>query len=229
MDVNTLFGQINSAYRGSDDDVPVSGTPDYDLWIYTTNRKIAEWARDRKNKWRSLWENREVGTIATGTQDYELDDEILWPSDKVVITTTEGYKRYRTLIKPEERIHTYDTAYIWGRDPQTLTFETDIVSTDDIVGGTITLGGYWVPDDITSLNDTVPVDDPYWLVYAVASDLAFNDLTYESKSVDLQTKANTLYSQMAHANRAGTYDNPRTAAYNTNNIPRVSTEDRWSR
>lgn len=210
MNVSTLFTQINGAYRGTDDDAPAVGTADYDHWLSTTNRKLSEWARDNKNTWQSLFEVREIGTIAAGTQTYDLDDEILIPADSVIVTTTDGVAVPYRIVKPQERDRWANGVYISGRNPQTLTFVSTIDAGSAIVGGTISLGGFFIPDELAAANGIIPVDDPYWLVYAVASELAFNDLTYEDKAADLNNKANNLYAMMVTANRKGSSGNPRT-------------------
>jgi hypothetical protein len=207
--VSTLFSQINGAYRGTDDDAPVAETTDYTLWLDTTNRKISEWARDQKNAWKSLYEARELGTVSAGTQSYDLDDDVLAPSDVVSIATlVNGTVEYK-LVDPGDSDRT-QSAYISGHDPQTLTFTDTITSADPIVGGTISLPGRFMPSELTKATDIVPVDDPYWLVYAVAAELAFNELTYASKAPDLVAKANNLYTVMAHNNRRGSSRSPRT-------------------
>lgn len=224
MTVETLLTQINAAYRGTDDDAPADGTPDFDLWLATANRKQNEWARDGKNTWQSLFEIREVGTVAAGTQVYDLDEEIILPANKVIVTTTGDQVLEYTISKPQERQRFLRSAYISGRDPQTLTFYDTITSDSQIDGGTISIAAYFVPEDLTSVSDVVSVDDPYWLVYAVASELAFNDLTYEDKYQDLNVKANNLWRQMSQNNRRGTSDFPRTARTNVNRIAGPSSE-----
>lgn len=224
MDVTTLFTQINSAYRGSDDDAPSAGTPDYNLWLATINRKISEWARDGKNTWQNLFDIRSIGTISATSQTYDLDSDILLPADQVIVTTTNNNDIEYTITKPQERKRYLHAVYISGNNPQVLTFVDTIGASDQVVGGTIKVAGYYVPANLTSLTDTVPVDDPYWLVYAVASELSFNDLTYESKSADLNAKANNLYSIMVNNNRRGTNNNPRTARTNVNRIPGTRNE-----
>lgn len=284
MILSELFTQINIAFRGSDDDVPVDGTPDYDLWLGTTNRKIAEWGRDSKNVWESNFSYNspnEPGTVATsgtttltgtGTYftDYEVGDTIvvsgetvrtidtitsdtsltvtvafsntaslktftrqaiisssqsysvhrnlLVPSDRVVIESTQNYEYI--ISKPQERSRYNNEVYFSGRNPQLITFTDTIV--DGAVGGSLKIPGYYLPNDVSESTDIIPVDDPYWVVYAVASELAFNDLTYEDKYVDLNTKANNLYSQMVTANRRGTNNYPRVLRTNVARIPGTS-------
>lgn len=219
MNVEEAFSHINSAYRGSDDDAPVEGTPDFTLWFNTINRKIAEWATDGRNNWQSLFEIRDIGTVSAGTQSYDLDDDFLTPSDFITVTDSDGRRTKFWVSKPQERDRYLDGVYIYGRNPQVLEFVDDIVTGANIVGGTINVPGYYKPQELTDLEDTIPVDDPYWLVMAVASELAFNDLTYESKAADLNAKANNLYAQMASNNRRGTSGFPRTMQTNVNRIP----------
>lgn len=218
MITSTLFTQINSAYRGSDDDAPAVGTTDYTLWLGTINRKQNEWATDADNDWSSLFELRTMGTIATGTQSYDLDDDFMAPSDSIIVTTPTGDVEYR-ITKPGERGRYMRSVYISGHDPKVLTFYDTIVSTNPIVGGALKVPGFFLPSDLVNPTDTVLVDDPYWLVYAVASELAFNDLTYESKAADLVAKANNMWSKMVKRNRRGTSDNPRVIRTNVQRIP----------
>ena len=290
MILTDLLTQVNIAFRGSDDDVPATGSVDSDLWIGTVNRKIQEWARDSKNTWQSNFlysRPNEPGTVATegtttltgtdtyfldyqvgdkitvdgetvrtiatitsntvltvtvafsntdsaksfthqpiiktATQSYNLHRRFLAPSDTVVVTTATQDTEY-VIGKPQERERYVDEVYISGNNPKSITFYEDIESTDSIVGGELFVPGFYFPDELTLGTDVIPVDDPYWLVYAVASELAFNDLTYESKANDLNTKANNLYIQMAQANRRGTSNNPRIIRTNVNRIVGPSSE-----
>ncbi len=281
MTLETLFSQINGSYRGTDDDVPISGTPDYDLWLEATNRKQGEWAKAKK--WQSnflLAKPTEPGTVATaatvtltgtGTNflDYRVGDKVtvagetvrtiatitsdtvltvtlaftntasaktftlaqiiatlvqsysmhrrfFLPSDTVTVTTTDDVDMPYNFEKPQERIR--GQVYLSGRAPQTLTFYADLESTDPLIGGTLTTPGYYIPADLAELADVVPVDDPYWLVYSVAAELAFNDLTYEDKAPDLYAKANILWGTMSTNDRRGASNYPRTAQTSVSRI-----------
>lgn len=217
MTLQQLFEQTNSAYRGTDDDAPVTGSTDYTLWLDTANRKLNEYATDPNNQWSSLFEIRSMGTISVN-QDYELDDDFMSPSDKIIVTTTDGQDVDYTLVKPAERGLHFREVYIAGRDPEVLSFVDTITSTSQIVGGTLKVPAYFIPDDLTKASDTVPVNDPFWLVYAVAAELSFNDLTYADKAPDLVAKANDRWTKMAARNRRGTNDNPRVARTNVKRI-----------
>ena len=222
MILSTFFSHVNNAFRGSDDDAPTSGN-DYDLWLNTTNRKIAEWAGDSKNTWQSLFEIRSIGTVSSGTQTYSLDDDFVSPADKLYVTVNSQDIDFM-IVKPEERDRFSSAVYISGRDPQNITFVDTIDSNSQIVGGTIYLAARFVPGELTAAGDTIPVDDPYWLVMAVASELAFNDLTYSDKAPDLNAKANDLYAGMVSTNRRGSNNNPRIAQTNVSRIKGPTSE-----
>jgi hypothetical protein len=298
MIVAELFAQVNSAYRGADDNVPTTGTPDYTNWLAATNRKIAEWATDSKNDWASNFyyeKPNEPGTVATtatttltGTStyftDYNVGDTILVSGETVrtidtitsntVLTVTvafsntasgktythdtiikigvQSYSVHRNFVvpsdkayivisstnipefvigKPQERDRYLNEVYFSGKNPRTVTFYNTIDASNNSnwIGGELKIPGYYAPNDVTGDDDDILIDDPFWLVYAVASELAFNDLTYEDKAPDLNAKANNLYQGMVNDNRRGTNNNPRIARTNVNRIPGVRNESTaWS-
>lgn len=283
MTLAQLFSHINSAFQGSDDDAPTEGT-DFNWWLNTTNRKIADWATDDKNVWDSLFSYNklnEPGTVATiatttltgtgtnftdyqvgdgitvsgeteriiatiggdtsltvtvafsntvtantftertviktGVQSYNLPRNFMFPSDKTYVTTTTQSLEY-AIGKPQERNRFTNEVYISGDRPQVLTFSDTITSDLQIISGSLAVPGYYQPDDLAISTDIVPVDDPYWLVMAVASELAFNNLTYADKAPDLNAKANDLYSGMVSSNRRGNSGRPRIAITNVDRI-----------
>lgn len=293
MNVQVLFNQVNSAFRGSDDDPPTTGT-DYDLWLATANRKVSEWARDAANVWQSNFhydKPNEPGTVATaatttltgtgtyftdytvgdmvivsgetvrtiaaitsdtsltvtvafantapsktfthttiittGVRSYSLHRNLLNPSDKAIVVTSAYGDLYFTIGKPQERTRFENEVYLSSRNPAKLIFPNGVSSTanTNTIGGTLKLPGYYIPNDMTTSDDIVPVDDPYWLVLATASELAFNDISYADKAPDLNNKANNLYDLMVAANRRGTSNNPRILYTNVNRIldPRSET------
>ena len=154
--------------------------------------------------------------IKVNTQEYSLHRNFLKPSDTVIVTDTDNNDHIFKIVEPQQR--TVNTVYISSRNPEMLVFNDDIDSTSPLLGGTLKVAGYYIPEDMSASTDIVPVDDPFWLVYAVASEIAFNDVTYEDKYVDLNTKSNNLYQLMCQANRRGTSNNPRKVLTNVRRI-----------
>jgi len=161
--------------------------------------------------------------IKTGVQSYSVHRSLYLPSDYVTVTSSNNIAKFM-IGKPQERDRFVDEVYLSGRNPQTLTFYDDIESTSNLVGGTLKIVGYYLPTELTSDTDLIVVDDPYWLVYATASELAFNDITYSDKAPDLNAKANSLYSGMVSINRRGTSNYPRIARTNVKRIVGTSFE-----
>jgi hypothetical protein len=214
MDLELLINNINDAYRG-EEDVPAVGTTEYDYWLRVINRKQREWAKDVKQKWASLFEVRSLTPVVTsGTQSYNLPTDFLKPADQLWVNYNTTQRIYFTLKNPQYRAR-YGNVFISGRNPKKLTFVDTVDTYANILGKTISMPGYFMPVDLASGTDLVSVDDPDWLVYAAASELAFNDITYEDKYIDLNTKANSLYIQMVQTNRTTSPSNPRTVPTNT--------------
>lgn len=157
--------------------------------------------------------------IVAADQSYSLSRRLLNPSDQIIVTTTAGNKAYYDLIKPQDRLSSSGTAYVHDQAPQVLTFLNDIVSTDQIIGGTLSVPGFYLPDPVAAATDLIPVDDPNWLIYRVAGELAGNDLIYESKAADLIAQSNELYTAMAVSDRRGTAGNPSRSRWSVNRIP----------
>lgn len=157
--------------------------------------------------------------IATAVQGYNLSRRFIFPSDEVIILATNSQEVDYTVVKPENRDTEFRACYVAGKKPQILTFEDTITSTSQIVGGTLQVPGYYLPDPLVNETDLIPVDDTDWLIYEVAGELAFNDLTYESKSADLILRANDSYKSMSNNNRRLTAGNPSKSRTNVTRIP----------
>jgi len=134
--------------------------------------------------------------IKTGIQSYKLHRNFLTPSDKVLVTS--GTQTYEYgLSNPQERVA---ATYLSGRNPKVITFVNTIESTNQSVGGVLSVPAYYKPDDIVNATDLVAVDNPEWAVYVVASELARNDPAKEDQFSTLLGIANDLYIKMVSAN-----------------------------
>lgn len=156
--------------------------------------------------------------IATGVQEYSLHRSLILPSDQVLVTTTADSDRYYDFLHPQERNTTNQRVFIYDDLPKLLGFSAEITSTQDIVGGSLYVPGYYLPDDMTAATDILPFPDDKWGIMATAAEIAFNDIIYEDKADGINAKANALYAQMAQANRSGTWNNPRKVPTNVSRI-----------
>lgn len=225
MLVSEWLWHVNDALRGTDEDAPNLGTAEANNWLRTLNRKKDELYQNTKILWNETWQEKSLGTVtASATPSYGTDTTttLIAPSDRVRILDTNSQNVYYDIIKPKERPVNGRAFYVAGMNPQTLKCTNAIGATEDIVGGTLYLPGYYMPADIdVSTEDgtsTIPFLDPYYAVMAVASEIAFNDMTFEDKSADLAGKANYLYMQMVRKNRKNTYGSDKPIPTRVNRI-----------
>lgn len=223
MLVSDFLEYTNDALRGTDEDAPTLGTDEANLWLRTLNRKKNELYRNAKVLWDETWSVESLGSItADATPSYNTDADLIAPSDHVYAIDSNSKTVYYDLVKPRERPRTGRAFYLAGMNPQVLYCSNEIQATEDIVGGTLHLPGYYMPADInTSTEDgttVIPFADPFYAVMAVASEIAFNDITFEDKAADLAGKAQFLYMQMVRNNRRNTYGNARPIATDVKRI-----------
>lgn len=152
--------------------------------------------------------------IDSAAESYSVHRSLLGLSDRVYVLDTNGNKLFQTTIHPQERDYSSQQVHLSGGNPQTLTFTEDIVSTSSMVGGSLVLPGYYMPDDVSAATDLLPVPDSNWLVMATAAEIAFADIVYEDRAEALNTKANALWRSMVAKNRRGAFGQPRTTPYN---------------
>lgn len=210
MLVSDFLTKVSYCLRGLDDDPPTVGTDEATYWIDTYNRKKDELYEDVTKNWSTAYSVESLGTVTVdATPSFNLPAEFLAPSGRAYILKLDGQKTYLDFIKPNEAEETTGI-YIAGQNPQVLYYTEEVKTGQDIVGGTLYLPGYFLPDDVTDDPDVINVPDPNWAVNAVAAEIAFADITYEDKGATLSEKANALYLNMVKKNRRGTYGNPRT-------------------
>lgn len=217
---------VYRAYRGKiDSRAPAWGSDKANVAIDIANRKQREWATDPRNKWNSLFEIASVGTVDTNTLTYDLDDTFFMSSDYAKIVKTDGSYVEYPIVKAQQRNALSGQAlYIHGSDPKKITFAQDIDSSLD--AGTLYVPGYYIPADLTLSTSVVAVDDPSWLVYITASELARNDPAKDDQFPTLVGMANDRYQKMSDANNDVGYGQMNTIA---NFMPSIGNqEDDWS-
>jgi hypothetical protein len=162
--------------------------------------------------------------IDNTVNEYSLNRNFFQSSDyaKIVKTDT-SYLEY-AIGKPQQRNLLDQSLYIHGSNPKKISFATTIDTGLDL--GTLYVPGYYVPSLITASTDLVPVDDPRWLVYIVASELARNDPAKDGEFPTLLGMANDLYTKMSNANNDVGFLQPNNIV---NNMPNIGSyvED-WS-
>lgn len=229
MNTSEFLQYVNDALRGTDEEAPNIGTPEANYWFRTLNRKKNELYENTKVLWNETWEVKTLGAIsASATPSYTADTTLIAPSDNLYAVDANSKKVYYQFAKPKERNNSSTRKfYLAGMNPQTLYCTNEIDADEDIVGGELFLPGYYMPADINVSTETgtttIPFLDPFYAVMAVASEIAFGDITFEDKTTDLAGKANFLYMQMVRKNRRNTYGDTRQIPTRVNRIGNTET------
>lgn len=186
-------GELSTASFGDDD---------YSKVVQLGNINIDKWAKE--DNWNSLYDPAvPLGTIsATGT--YDLDDSIRTLSDDaddyVQITCTDGtVVNYQTIAASD--LKKYTSGNYCARVGRTLRFNKTFATTDREYGGSLTVPAYLYADHLVRARDTVPVDDPNWLVAMTAADWVQSDVTLMQNRQDFIAEANDLMVSMQKDNR----------------------------
>ena len=206
MILTQLVSDSYLAYRGKLSSVPTSGSEKYNRIVAIANRKQREWAQDSNIDWPSRYEIRTLGLLVANTQTYDLDNDILRASDYVQLLVPNSVKVYVGIVKAQQASRYLKGAYITGFNPKQLTFIQTIDTS--MSGTTIKFPCFTMPTDMTLGTSLVAVDDPQWLVYAVAAELARNDYAKEEQYPNLIGQANDLYTKMLDDAQNNSFSQP---------------------
>lgn len=211
---NGLMQQAHIAYKGNNR-VPAVGDDKYERYLAIANRLIRMWAKDPVVKWSSLWTEIDLDTVITiDVQAYDFETSVMRVSDNVYLTDGAGGAKVDEyhVYKPQERdIHGSKVCYVTGVAPLRLNFNDDIDADFPHLGKTIQVAVYNTPDALEDETDAIPVDNPDWLVYALAAELARNDPAKEDQFPNLIGLANEEYRRMVDGNILSPYDQTRAA------------------
>lgn len=219
MTLTQLVSDSYLCYRGKLSSTPAAGAEKYNRIVAIANRKQREWAEDSNIDWPSRYEIRTIGTLSSGTQAYDLDDDILRPSDYVQLIKGTS-KQLIGIVKPQQQNLYTRACYVTGFNPKQLTFIQTIDASN--AGSTIKLACFTMPTDMASATSLVAVENPQWLVYAVAAELARNDYAKEQQYSNLIGQANDLYQKMIDDAQVNSFAQPNGVV---NNMPQVSSLD----
>ena len=219
MIATEFIQELNDKLRGLDDEPPTEGTDEWNYWIRTANRLRRNLYKDTSKQWSSTFDILDLGTIAASAAPaFELDDTFLSPATSPYVLKASGYRETIPMQEPQSAATDTLEAYIAGQDPAVLYLSLQILESNSLIGGTLYLPAYVMPDEITEGDQTVIVDDPDWLIVATAAELAFGDLTYEDKAETLATEAAGLKRQMTANNRKPVFGQARRTVYD---VPKI--------
>ena len=153
-------------------------------------------------------------------QQYKLHRNFYIPSDSArVVTTTQTYELGTSKVQSRA-----NEVFFYGINPKKIAFAT--TPETQYVGGSLIVPGYYIPSDLILATDEVSVDDPNWLVYTTAAELARNDPAKEDQFSSLIGMANDLHANMVKANMDIGFQQGNTVTYNMPSM--IPSLDDWS-
>lgn len=223
MNGTQLLEAIYITYRGKGASrVPAWGTEKANTAISIANRKQQEWARDAYHRWNSLFAINTIGTINLAVDTYTLPAGFMGNSDFAKIIKADGSKTEYPVVLPHQRDQFDQALYVLGNTQIAFAQRIDA----GLSGATLRLAGYYLPASIVLATDLVKVDDPNWLVYATAAELARNDPARDDQVGNLAGQANDLYNKMIINNSFSGFLQPNKIE---TNMPHIGTslDDDW--
>jgi hypothetical protein len=228
--------QTQIAYKGNSN-WPQPGDPKYSMYIAIANRLMGDWMMDADVLWNSLFQERTYGPVIATQQAYDMDEDVFYLSDAVQILCTNGNIQNYRVVHPNARNDDQSgigatgadfglpLVYITGMAANqgsnlTINFvepfqyvQNGVTTTTEMVGGTIEVGTYCLLPDLADQTDVIQIDNPYWLVWATAAELARNDPAKQDQVPNLVGLANQAYEKMITANQGNSFEQPNGPRY----------------
>jgi len=204
-----LQDAIHTLYE-TDATTPASTDDDYLIRRRLINISINRWENNMGTLWNELWTNTTLNstgavlTLSTTTTTYAAPDAFVFAGGFVRITDGTDTLSTIAVIKPEEaQINTNRLVAYFTGNPKTgydlnLTQEPG----DSLNGKTLEYDYYKRAEAISDTTDVAEMADPYYIVYAVVSELhkGDNNITlYQSALQEAEERLrqmvvkNTLY------------------------------------
>jgi len=178
-------------------------SPRYQKFLALANVLQDDWLSEPDIQWNSRYQRLSLGSI--NSDRVSLDEDIYEFSkregDYITITGTSGNVSYWSLVSAEEmRSFRYNNVCAIIGDE--LVFARTFVVGDNEYGGEVIVPVTMKLDTLTQPSDDILVDDPNWLVYAVAAEQVRNTVTKLSQYPALIQKANNIMVKMKQKNDA---------------------------
>lgn len=188
---------------------PASSSTKYTKLVGFANICQDAWQNEPDIEWDSLYVITTLPTTVTATDTIPLSASIREISkregDFIQIVRTDGGITYYTLVKPNS-LQDYARAgqRVVARVGSNLKFSIAFTATDPEIGGTVKAPGYGFVSTLANDSDTVQVDNPLWLAYAVAAEYVRTDLTLAFREQGLLERANSIMEDMKQSQEEDT-------------------------
>lgn len=186
----------------------VSGDTKWMKVLGIANLQILNWQDEPDVDWGSLY-NRAlaIGTV-TATDTFALDLDTLRTISstfgdpvRITWTNTNGTTSYTDYdIINYDALKEYPDGNYCAQIGSNLVFNQPFLTTAAEFGGTITVPALLYADSIAADGDTIPVDNPNWLVVATAAEYIRTDVTRQNQYPNLAAEANSIMERMKDVN-----------------------------
>lgn len=192
-----------------EDAAPETDSESYNILLAQVKTLTLEWqnAVDEQQhpiNWNSLWNRQTIGTVTVGrsttiaTPTLALIRKLSKEDDGFSLEDGSGGCRYFSVVKPNElKIGTDRVALVKNK----LIFADPFAADDTWVGKNIEAAFYGYADIPAIGTDLISVDDPMWMVYRGAAELARNDFIKSGEYTNLLNLANERFDAMIANNR----------------------------
>ena len=153
-----------------------------------------QWGNEPGIEWESLSDNVTLAAAIGAGNVVALDTDIKGirkGSDDPILVNDEQYK-----LVSVSKLYRYRDSKVVAKRGRTLQFS----DASDLTGAAVTVPATLYPDRITSGDDEIQVDDPWWLVYMMAAEFARNNIIKSTQYDNLLAYAENAMNKMKEDN-----------------------------
>ena len=173
---------------------PAAGTPKHNALLLIADSMQQQWSNEPGVEWETLSDN----VTLTGTIDANnviaLDATIRGirkGSDDPILVDDDAYK-----LVSVSKLYRLRESKVVAKKGRNLKFS----DASELFGGTVTVPALLYADRITTGDDEVQVDDPWWLVYMMAAEFARNNIIKSTEYDNLLAYAENAMIRMKEDN-----------------------------
>lgn len=192
--------QLAYQYGVGEATAPVDGEENYEILWNVSGPLIESWQNEKGTNWNSLWDRTNLAPLVTATDTFAIPAKIRKISkeeDGIKIVGPNGSTCYFTAVKPNQL---WKGGNLCAQVGRTLKFAKPFDAASPLIGGTISTAYYGYAAKLVDANSLISVDQPMWLVFMGAAELARNDYTKQNNAPGLVAQANEVMEAMKFEN-----------------------------